>query len=196
LVDFLLGSPWPGLFIWAAIYISDYTMTLICARMYKAGVKEKLVFEGSYEITPYFQADIDSLKVISTRFLFALVLALVALGFVWWLTVQSEEPGLYHFLLGAMISIQLVVHMRHWRNFFLFRAMIANDDIRGHIEYPRALMLRLSCKEWLTFSALFFLLFAFTQSWFILGGVFGCLSLALKHWKLARKATPTSPAPQ
>jgi hypothetical protein len=61
----MFATPWPGLFVWVVLFISDYTMTLICARMYQAGAKEKLVIEGSYEITPYFQKDIDSLKVVS-----------------------------------------------------------------------------------------------------------------------------------
>ena len=73
LVELMFGIPWPGLSIWVVLFISDYTMTLLCARMYQAGVNEKLVFEGSYEITPFFQKDIDSLRVVSPHFLMALV---------------------------------------------------------------------------------------------------------------------------
>jgi hypothetical protein len=58
----LLDNLWSGLAVWTALYASDYSLTLACARMYRHGVGEKIVFEGSYELTPYFQPDIDALK--------------------------------------------------------------------------------------------------------------------------------------
>ena len=183
----MFATPWPGLFVWVALFISDYTMTLICARMYQAGVKEKLVFDGSYEITPFFQKDIDSLKRLSPRFFLALEFNGLVMSIVWWCSKETEIPELYHFMLGAIISIQLALHTRHWRNFRLFRAMLRDEGIRGRIEYSRATMLKLSSSEGLVFAAFFSILFIFTKSWFILGGTFGCLSLAFKHWRLARK---------
>jgi hypothetical protein len=63
--NYFFESLWPGLAFWAVLYISDYYLTLTCARLYQRGVREKIEFEGSYEITPYFQADIDSLRAIS-----------------------------------------------------------------------------------------------------------------------------------
>src|ERR1044071_9161736 len=132
----MFATPWPGLFVWVALFVSDYTMTLLCARMYQAGVKEKMVFEGSYEITPYFQKDIDSLKAISPRFLIALAGNVLLMTVIWWCARLLEVPKLYNFTLGAVILIQLVVHTRHWRNYFLFRAMLAHDSIRGRLEYP------------------------------------------------------------
>ena len=155
--------------------------------MYQAGAKEKLVIEGSYEITPYFQKDIDSLKVVSPRFLLALVFSGSLITIAWWCFNDSEIPELYNFVLGAFISLQLVVHTRHWRNFFSFRAMLRDESIRGRLEYPRTTMLKFSSREGLVFAGFFLILFIFSESWFILGGAVSCLSLALKHWKLARK---------
>jgi hypothetical protein len=90
-------------------------------------------------------------------------------------------------MLGAVICIQLVVHTRHWRNFFSFRAMLNNDSIRGRMEYPRTILLKLSSSECLVFAGFFLILFVFTENWFVLGGSVGCVSLALKHWRFARK---------
>jgi hypothetical protein len=56
---------WPGLLLWAAVYSSDYAATILSARLYRAKAKEHLVFEGSYEVTPYFQKDVDSLRWVS-----------------------------------------------------------------------------------------------------------------------------------
>jgi len=182
--DVLLQNFWVGLAVWAALFISDYALTIKCARLYRNGVNDKIVFEGSYEITPYFQHDIDSLRRLSPRFILALLWTSVIL-FVLWRAVRQSTPGLYDLVLGALILVQLTLHMRHFRNLLLFTAA-TTDAVLGRIEYSRWAMLRSSALELFEFSLLFFALFAITHSWFILGGGLGCLSVASKHWRLAR----------
>jgi hypothetical protein len=87
--EFVSGSIWPGLLTWAALYVSDNLLTIKCARMYRAGVSEKFVFEGSYELTPYFQKDVDALRFLSPRFLAALVWGGLTLFLLWWVTRQA-----------------------------------------------------------------------------------------------------------
>lgn len=45
---------WVSLIIWSALYVSDYCLTIYGARLYHANLKKYVVFEGSYEFTPYF----------------------------------------------------------------------------------------------------------------------------------------------
>jgi hypothetical protein len=184
--NLLFDSLWPGLGIWAGLYISDYAFTLTCARLYQSGVKEKIVFEGSFEITPYFQSDIDSLRVVSPRFLAAIVLICAYLGAVWWLAGISDAR-LYQFVLGSMISTELAIHVRHLRNFFLFRAILGTDAVQGRIEYARPCMLQMSAVELFAFAGLYAFVFLFTSSWFVLGGLLACLSLGVKHRSWAKK---------
>lgn len=185
---FFFDSLWPGLAIWTVLYISDYSLTLICARLYRTGVSDKIAIEGSYEITPFFQRDIDSLRLISPRFLLMLFVSGVLLSAVW-LLMSQPDPTPYRFLLGAMILLQLTIHIRHLRNLATFRGIINSDAVRGRIEYSRQFTLKISASELFAFSGLFFLLFVFTPSWFILGGAVGCLSTAMKHWRLQRLAS-------
>ena len=190
---FFEANFWAGLVAWAALYVSDYYMTLTCARLYQNGVRDNFAFEGSYEITPQFQRDIDSLRRVSPRFFLALGLISAVLC-LFWKVGRELMPGLYGFGLGMLISVQLAIHMRHLRNFHLFRAA-ARGEVRGRLEYPRQVMLRISSYEMLAFAAFFLVLFAFTTSWFVLGGVLGCLSVASKHWKLARAHASGMDAP-
>ena len=183
--SFLFDNFWPGMAVWSLLYISDYALTIICARLYRA--QETIIFEGSYELTPFFQRDIDSLRVVSPRFVFILLLTLSMLGFLWILNKQSPAPELWQLVLGLLIVVQLAIHTRHLRNLLLFRSIKYTDLVRGRIEYARALTLRMSSLECFAFSVLFLVLFIFTRSWFILGGAIGCFSLAIKHRKLARK---------
>jgi hypothetical protein len=191
--DVLLDSVWPGLLAWAALYCSDYALTVACARLYEAGARDKILFEGSYEITPYFQSDINALRLVSPRFLAALVASSAWLAVIWWLSGQVWRP-LWTLALGAVISLELAVHIRHLRNLLLFRALVRTDAVRGCIQYPRPLMLRLSSFEMLAFSAAFAVVSLFSGSLFILGGAMACLSLGAQHWRLARACLPAKPS--
>ena len=174
---------WPGMAVWGLLFISDYTFTIVCARLYRR--QSTIVFEGSYEITPFYQRDIDALRAVSPRFIFTFLLVLGAVGFIWVLNEGSPIPELWQFILGALIGPQLFVHLRHIRNFVLFRSINRAEAVRGHIEYGRRVMLRASSSECFAFSGFFLILFAFTQSWFILGGAVACFSLGAKHRRLA-----------
>ena len=181
----LLTRLWPGLFAWGVLYVSDYAFTLTCARLYRAGVSNKIALEGSFELNPYFQADIDSLKKVSPRFIFALVLGWVWLSGIYWIT-REPQLGVYEVALGAMILSELAIHIRHMRNLFLFREIANSDTVRGRIEYSRPLVLRMSSVELCGFAGAFALIFVFSQSLFTLGGAMGCLAMAWKHRRLAR----------
>jgi hypothetical protein len=165
----LFNSLWPGLTIWSLLYVSDYTFTRVCALLYRSGVNEKLLIQGSFELNPYFQRDIDALKVISPRFLAMLLITALLLTLMWILDSQST-PEFYEFVLGSMVLLEVAVHVQHIRNFFMFRMFSKSDCVRGRIEYSRPFTLRTSSIELFAFSGLFLILFAFTPSWFVLGG--------------------------
>lgn len=171
--------------LWIALYISDYSLTLFCARLYVAGIRDKIVIEGSYELNPFYQKDIDSLRLISPRFV-AVLLIMSAFLYALWNLTRPATPEMYLFVLGMLVGVQLAIHVRHLRNLFTFRAA-RTDAIRGRIEYSRPTSLRISAVEMLSFAGLYFVLFGLTGSWFILGGTLSCLTIAIKHRKLAVK---------
>ena len=155
MMEVFWATPCPWLMLWGALYVSDYYFTIACARMYQHGARDVVRFEGSYEITPYFQKDVDRLGLFSSRFVFAMVVAAAVLVLVWWLAQQLPWPGAYTFLLGSMIGQELAIHVRHIRNFALFRAVLAGAGVHGRIQYSRRTLLRLSATEFLAFSAIF-----------------------------------------
>jgi hypothetical protein len=182
----LTSEFWPGIALWALLYVSDYAFTIACARMYRAGVREVLVFEGSFELTPFFQKDVDALRTVSPRFILALLWGIAMFGLLWWLS-RDVWPEAYVFALGAVVLVQLAVHARHVRNFVLFRRTLAGQGVRGRVEYPRRLMLQLSALELVCFAVIFFAAFLATWSSFLLGGTVGCLVNAGKHARWAGK---------
>ncbi len=81
-----------------------------------------------------------------------------------------------------MILTEAAVHMRHLRNWFLFKRAV--PLIQGRLEYPRGTMLRMSAFEMLAFSVLYSALYLVTESMFLLGGAITCFVLSIKHYQL------------
>ena len=195
LIEAFYDGPWVGLAMWGVLYTSDLVLTMTSARLYQQGAREFVVFEGSFEITPYYQNDVDRLRMFSPRFFAALAVTCVVQALLWYLTMRALIlPDLYLFGLGAMVLVELTIHIRHVRNLFLFRALLAGHGIKGRLEYPRPIMLRLSAMEVVSFAILYAILFVVTDSWFLLGGAFACLSLAVNHRNLSRLAAKRTAA--
>lgn len=171
--------------VWGTLFTSDYCFTLACARMYQSYVKEKIVFEGSFELTPFYQKDVDSLRKFSPRFILVLALYCLLLSII--PMFLGTEIWLWEFLLGTLVLLQLAIHVRHFRNYFLFR-VAGTDALRGRLEYDRWLTLQVSAVEIGCFSAIFLLLAFYEHSCFLAGGATTCFTTAIKHWTLSRKS--------
>jgi hypothetical protein len=182
--DLIIESPLAPCLIWAMVYISDYYSTIACARLYRA--QDKIAYEGSFEITPIFQADVNALRRVSPRFLAILVASTV---YLYWMrsliSPDDESFGFYVLCLGALFLIELTVHARHLRNWFYFSRVV--PLLHGRLEYPRGMLLRASSLEMLTFAVLYAILYGVTQHPFVLGGVFAHTVLAINHYRLATR---------
>jgi len=175
------------------MYISDYYLTIYGARLYQTHARRYFVFEGSYELTPYFQEDINALRNLSPRFILSLMVTWVLLFLVWLLGVWFlQVPETFSLVIGALILVEAVVHIRHFRNIFLFRLTMRDDTgLTGKIEYAKWVTLRLSSVEMVSFAVLFLLIFLATGSWFFLGGALRTFVEGVKHIRLARRARLT-----
>jgi hypothetical protein len=175
---------WVGALAWAALYCSDYYLTLACARLYAQ--QDKIKFEGSYELNPLFEAEVDALKRISPRFIAMLVVSTI-LVFLGGVITEPDMHDLNMVTLGALLLIQLTVHVRHLRNWLLFRHALRSGGVTGHLEYARHVALRASAFEFLEFGVLYAFIYAFTPAGpFVLGGAFACAVSAIGQYRLAR----------
>src|SRR6266540_5057444 len=111
----LATSPWVGVILWIILYTSDYYLTIYSAR----GFREigHFQFEGSFELTPQYQKDIDALKPVSRLHLTLLVLYSFLIVLIWWLTQFSVYlQWAYPLYLGMFLLLEVAVHLRHLRN--------------------------------------------------------------------------------
>lgn len=188
----LARSPWIGVILWMILYISDYYLTIYSAR----GFKEMglFQFEGSFELTPQYQKDIDALKPISRLHIILLILySLVILG-IWYLMVYFLGlPWAYLLYLGMFLLLEVAVHMRHLRNVFLIREVKKKGGASGQISYRKWFSYRVSAFELYLYFVLFLIVAGLESSPFFLGGAIMCFGMGFRHNRLSRKAK-SSPA--
>jgi hypothetical protein len=197
----LIENVWVAIATWTAIYVSDYFLSVWAAKLYREGASDYVMFTGSLEITPQFQDDISALKPLSLRFLRALVFSVVMIAVAWVVSVRwADIPRAFSMLMGALICLEATAHIRHIRNIAFMKNLAGRTGLKGRIEYPRWLSLRLSSVEVLSFAVLFLVAFFVSGNWFFVGGALSCLLTGLKHrdWavKADLEAAPVAEAPQ
>ena len=170
---------WLALAIWVVSYCADYYLTLYSARLYRAQAQAHFAFEGSLELTPYYQADIDGLRRISPRFLLALLLSLLGLELIWYLSHNvAHLPALFEFAIGALVLREAAILLRHCRNISLFRGVRDPRAVEGQVTYARWLSLRTSAVDLFSFAGLYGLLALAVGSCLLAGGALACAARA------------------
>jgi hypothetical protein len=183
-IDFLVKNPWAAVVVWMALYISDYALTIKGAGL-RLLCQDYICSEG-YELTPYYRQDIAALRRVSPRFLFQLIFSSALLVIMWWLSmVESRIPELFEGMLGALILVELSIHLRHFQNIVTFLLISRSGGVTGRIVYSLRLTLRISAWDMAAHAALWLLLAVLTGRWFFVGGAVKCLATANQHWKLA-----------
>jgi ribosomal protein S18 acetylase RimI-like enzyme len=185
---YLTETPWIALAIWVVLYLSDYYLTIWGATLRKEKAAALIDTGGSYELTPVFRADVDALRWVSPTFLWHLFLSVLVLLFVWWLTVRhSEFPPGFLFVVGALVLLEVAVHIRHVRNILFFRALRTPGATEGHIRHSQWLILHLSATDFISFAMLFVVCFVVTGNLFFIGGTLTCLATGLAHEQRSRR---------
>lgn len=180
----LARSFWLGPALCLLTRWSDRFLTVRNARLYKA--QTKIAFEGSFEINPHSQADVDALRVMSRRFISMLLLPPACALLVWLIAHHDAAvTGEYLLVLGFFLLTQAAIHVTHLRTWYLFKVLL--PCVPARTRTPRAVALRASAFQYAMFGALFASIFAVTSSCFVLGGVMGCATLAGVHYRLARQ---------
>src|SRR5262245_11432791 len=131
----MLTNPWFALAAWLLTYAADYYLTVYSARLYRQSAQAHITFEGSFELTPYYQGDIDALRRVSWRFILALVWSVLLLELIWYLSVAVVKvPEMFQFLLGGLLLREAAVLVRHVRNIALFRAVRGGQGLQGQLQ--------------------------------------------------------------
>jgi hypothetical protein len=161
----LTSNPWYGIILWMILYTSDYYLTLYCAR----GFREigHFQFDGSFELTPQYQKDIDNLRPVSRLHLILLVAYSLLILLVWWVTsLNGYLQWSYPLYLGMFLLMEVAVHLRYFRNVALIRETKKNGGVDGQIRYKKWFSYRISASELYIDATLLLLVALLTYSLF------------------------------
>jgi len=194
--QFIYDNFWIPALLWVIVYISDYYLTIYGARLYK-DASQYFSVDGSYELTPYYQQDINALRLLSPRFLLALFGSTLLLLVIRGLSAALGLPAFYVFLCGAFLLMETVVHFRHIRNIVTYRQLKRGDAATGRLAYTRWFVYSVSATDVFAFAVFCLIIALLLGSWFFAGGAVGCTRIAIGHLLKAREArkqslTPTS----
>jgi len=180
----LVQNPWLGMVLWTLIYISDYVMTIASARKYRSN--PHISIEGSYELTPQFEKDVDALRPVSKRHILMLVLTNLLLIVFWLLFSLLDYRKGFAFVLGMLLLLEVGVHLRHFRTYHMLSLHEARGGLDGTLHYRRWLLFNVSAFEFFCLAMLFLLTALLTCSLFFAGGALACQSLAINHYRKYR----------
>jgi hypothetical protein len=193
-----------AVFDWAAVaiavvvacFFADYTLTHLGARA-AARVRDRWRIEGSYEMNPTWERQIDSGRWFGWRVLLvpaALALLLATIRILAGLLDVYADPAYFGFAVGAMLLIQAPILVLHALNLETFRLLAEPDAAEGSIRYRRWFGYRQSTVYLLGFAVLWLALWLPSQQAFFLGGMASCAIFARRFAQLAAGAR-TAPRP-
>jgi hypothetical protein len=175
--------------LWIVLYISDYFLTIWGAYLYARGASNHFHVEGSYELNPIFEKDINLLRLISPRFLIYLFGSTVLLLIMRGLT--RDLPLFFIFGIGGFLLLESFVQLRHIRNIASLWSMSRDEGVTGRLDYARWFTYRTSAIDALSFAFFLLVVAVLVGSWFLVGGAFSCTVLAIRQGFRSRQLRKT-----
>ena len=197
------------LFDWAPVaialvvgcFLADYSLTHLGARASER-VRDTWRVEGSYEMNPVWERQIDSRRWFGLRVLLvplALAGTLGALRLLAGFVDLYADPAYFALGVGTMLLIQAPILMLHVANLHTFRLLADPSAAEGSIVYRRWFAYRQGIVYLAGFAVLWLLLWVPSQQAFFLGGVLSCGLFAWRFRQLAaaaRRAVPPATRPE
>src|SRR5258708_843580 len=179
--------------LWVLVYSCDYYLNLYGNRLRTSYASAHIGIDGSYELNPYYQRDIDSNNRFSRRFLFMLVLFSVYLAVMWYIAQTLNLPEAFSIAAGVVLLLEGPVIATHVQNISMYTFLKTPDAVWGKITYARWITLTLAGRifgYWLVAYATLFLL---TGSWLFVGGALSMLSLFIRYSSRGQRLRDHSP---
>jgi hypothetical protein len=179
-----------------AAFFADYSLTHVGARASER-VRDRWRVEGSYEMNPVWERQIDSGRWLGWRVLLApaaIAAVLVTIRLLAELVDVYADPAYFGSAVGAMLLIQAPILVLHGLNVQTFRLLAEPDAAEGGIVYRRWFGYRQSQMYMLGFAVVWLVLWLPSQQAFFLGGTASCGLFARRFAQLATKARGQPPS--
>lgn len=176
------SNVWFAVALGVIVYLVSYLLAFGGAYLYNNGAHQHVSFDGKFEWSADLQGFVSwrQFPIAKT----AIILACLGLGIwvVWTaLIVQLDQPGIFSFLMGGLILLEMAGWMRQGRSIALFYFARRDAGLDGELVYSKRLTHTLSYIEFQNFALFYFLLFALSGGWLFLGGALACFISSRRH---------------
>jgi hypothetical protein len=161
-----------------ATFVLDWSLTHIGAAA-SVKVRDRWAAEGSYELNPTWQSEIDAGRRFTWRMVgVAVALAALLLAMRYVVELGELDAAIFAVAAGAVLLLQAPTIMVHANNLQTFRDLADPTAITGSVRFSRWLVLRQAAWYLVRFAALWLVLWVPSQQAFFLGGALSCLLFA------------------
>jgi hypothetical protein len=187
--SFLVEQAWFGPLLVAGLSLLDYRLSVVGLRWYRQGADRHYDLEGSYELNPPFETDVEALRPVSPKHLIAVVRMVAIILAAWFLTVFADRwQGVYVGVVGFFVLTQVPAHIRHIQNIALFRFVALRGGVQGKTLTPRWMDLQVSGVLFWSFAAVYALLWVLLDEPFLAGGAVGAALAGARFWIFGQEA--------
>lgn len=187
MIDTLVGHPWIVAVLWGGLSIFDFVGTMLYSKAYREFLSATVKYEHGVEMNPTFEKDVQTLRWISPRYIFLmLVVALLIILVGTWL-----PPLWFEALAGAALLLVLITDLRHIENLSLVLFLKSDPEgFKGQIEQSYRLSQRRVAVGGFTIGVLYLIIYLLTGRVFFAGGAFISILFAGRHILLSRRKLP------
>lgn len=187
MIDTLVGHPWIVAVLWGGLSIFDFFGTMLYSKAYREFLSATVKYEHGVEMNPTFEKDVQTLRWISPRYIFLmLVVALLIILVGTWL-----PPLWFEALAGAALLLVLITDLRHIENLSLVLFLKSDPEgFKGQIEQSYRLSQRRVAVGGFTIGVLYLIIYLLTGRVFFAGGAFISILFAGRHILLSRRKLP------
>ncbi|MCJ7825511.1 MAG: hypothetical protein MUP44_11480 [Anaerolineales bacterium] len=186
-----------SLLFWVVTYSLDNALTIWTGKaLRQSPLAGSITFEGSLELNPIFESEVEQTRRFGPRFRFMLIASSIYLALAWYFSNSViGSDGLSSFAFGALFLLEAAVIIRHIQNDAIIRAANDGFSLQGTLHTPRPVSYRMSAAHFFGFASLFLILGILTRSWFIFGGSFACGIQSYRNSRQAQAAAKVNPVP-
>jgi hypothetical protein len=171
----------PDLLLVPFLMFLDYFLTVWCSILSEKKYKDHFITQH-YELNPLWQKQIAQKKWLNIRHI-ALVL-LISAGLVYLLEFEPICDPIAEGILGSFLVSFGLINGRHLTNILLFRYLIRHpNEISGQVSMAHSMQLSISKYQLLGFAIPLLLVTIFSPSPFVIGGLFGTITIIGYHFR-------------
>lgn len=162
------------IFVVPFLMLIDYFLTIYSNKLRFKGYSKHFVL-NNYELNPIWVKDVNNSKLLNIKHLSLVFLACV---FLFYLYHTEKGSNFYKLIYGAVLMNFILVNSRHISNILIFRFIQNNpDEIKGQIKISERYTYTISAIQYLSCAIVVVPLALISSSFYVYGGLIGCLFL-------------------